>query len=117
MINENFVMTLENEIAKKHILANYKHDGLSIAYGSFHLPNGYFNFGNSKDNKYIFFWNLNSINNNIELKDLSPEEIDKALEKFGLEKINNKIETQIELKLKEEKTQFTLFDFMEEEND
>lgn len=111
MINENFTMTAENEIAKKHILANYKHDGLSIAYGSFHLPNGYFNFGKNKYNKYIFFWNLNSVNDVIELKDLSPEEIDKALEKVGLEKI---IKEEKETDLKEEKRQMSIFDFMED---
>lgn len=111
MINENFTMTVENEIAKKHILANYKHDGLSIAYGSFHLPNGYFNFGKSKDNKYIFFWNLNSINNNIELKDLSPEEIDKALEKVGLEKT---IKEEKQMELNRENKQMSIFDFMED---
>lgn len=108
MINENSILTKENEFVKNIILNNYNHDNISLAYGCFYIPNGRFSFGKNVNNEDVAFSNLDGNILNIVLDSFSETEIKRVLDTFGLQKIQE----QKNEKPKEEKQFFTLFDFM-----
>lgn len=101
-------LTEENNWLKDFILANYENDNISIAYGRFEIPNGYFNLGKRDDGLYAFFKHYNGVNSCDTFDTLDENKIRSLLESIGL-KSNTKVEKE-EPKPKNEP--LTLFDFM-----
>lgn len=102
MIQQEIRMTPENEKIKEFLLKNYNTELISIAYGRFNIPTGYFVFGKRDDGKYAYFQNHNGVNQCIILESLDDEnKIEECLKLINLFK-NNKQEKKIE----------TLFDFI-----
>ena len=102
MINQEIRMTPENEKIKKFLLENYNTDLISVAYGRFNTPTGYFVFGKRSDDKYAYFQNHNAVNQCVVLDNLDDEsKISECLELIGLFRDT-----------KPEKMAETLFDFL-----
>lgn len=102
MIQQEIIMTPENEKIKKFLLDHYNTDSISVAYGRFNTPTGYFVFGKRNDGKYAYFQNHNAVNQCIVLDNLDDEnKISECLELIGLFR-----------NTKQEKMAETLFDFL-----
>lgn len=85
MIQKEIQMTPENEKIKKFLLDNYNTDLISIAYGRFNTPTGYFVFGKTVNENYSYFQNHNGVNQCIKLDSLDDEsKIAECLELMGL---------------------------------
>ena len=48
MINVDSKLTVENEHLKGFILENYEHDSISVSYGCFYTPLGWFDLGQKR---------------------------------------------------------------------
>ena len=105
MINEDNYLTEENKYLKDFLLSNYDTSKVSVAYGRFNIPEGYFNLGKrNNDNKYAFFLNFNGVNSCEVFDNLTDDKLEECISKTGLTLLKAKSEP------KEEYT--NLFDFL-----
>ncbi len=109
MINPEGCLTEENKHLKDYLIAHYNTDKISIAYGRFNIPEGYFNLGKrDNDGKYAFFLNFNGKNSCDIFEELSNDILDNCISKTGLILLEAKSEPEV----KEVKEYTNLFDFL-----
>ena len=98
MINADSRLTAENEYLKDFILNNYEHDTISVSYGCFYTPLGWFDLGQKRHvepAEYCFVFSSSGGIKTLTTDNYKdPEFLNNCMEMAEIKHIESKIETK-----------------------